>query len=245
MPRSLQTSALVSALFLLLASCSAGPATEQAGDRPEVGLFSTLPIYWGEGGFAAVLDGTDEKSWVRRVLEQSYTLEPLDTLEAEALAGLDRVILAQPRPLAPSENVALDDWVSAGGQLLVFADPLLTHHSDFALGDKRRPQDVVLISPILTRWGLELRFDEAQPGGERLVETPYGETPINLAGELALRASSQCSLEGEGLFARCAIGEGQVLVMVDAALLESGHHGEEPKDRAAVLVALTDAAFLR
>lgn len=245
MPRPLRTSALVSALFLLLVSCSAGSGTERAGDRPEVGLFSTLPIYWGEGGFASVLDGTDEKSWVRRVLEQSYTLEPLDTLEAEALTGLDRLILAQPRPLAPSENVALDDWVNAGGRLLVVADPLLTHHSDYALGDKRRPQDVVLISPILTRWGLELRFDEAQQGGERLIETPYGETPVNLAGELALGASSQCSLEGEGLIARCAIGEGQVLVMADAALLETGHHGEEPEERAAVLAALTDAAFSR
>ena len=48
-----------------------------------------------------------------------------------------------------------------GGRVLLFADPMLTRHSAFALGDRRRPQDVVLLSPILARWRLELQFDES------------------------------------------------------------------------------------
>ena len=67
-------------------------------------------------------------------------------------------MMIQPRPLSPQENVALDNWVAAGGRLLLFADPALTEDSAFAIGDRRRPQDVVLLSPILARWGLELEL---------------------------------------------------------------------------------------
>lgn len=243
MPRPRQTSALFAALLTLLAACS--PANREGGqrDRPQLGLFSTLPIYWGEGGFSAVLEGTDEKSWVRTLLERRFSLEPLDTLEPEAIAGLDRIMLAQPRPLAPSENVALDNWVRGGGRLLVFADPMLTRHSDFAIGDRRRPQDVVLLSPILTRWGLELRFDEDQPGGERWVEGHDGSVPVNQAGAFAPLEGSGCIVSQGGLLARCAIGEGRVTLLADAAVLDAGHEGEADPRRSASLDSLVEGAL--
>ena len=230
-------------LALLLAACTSGSAEEAAQDKDDVGLFTSLPIYWGEGGIAQIIDGGGERDWVRTLIEQRFDIEPLDTVEADALAKVDRAILAQPRPLAPSENVALDEWVREGGRLLVFADPLLTRHTDYALGDKRRPQDVVLLSPILNRWGLELKFDESQPGGERWVEAYGGNFPVNLAGEFAMREGFDCFVSETGVLAQCNVGKGRVTLLADAAILDADHDGEVDGKRSASLDSLIAASL--
>lgn len=221
--------------LLLLASCSGNAAQEDPAPSPAegqepVGLFSTLPIYWGEGGdIETMLDSGGEPGWVRGVLEEEAELRPLDTLEPEALDGLSRAILAQPRPLAPSENVSFDAWLRAGGMALILADPMLTQHSDYSLGDPRRPHDMVVISPILAHWGLELVFDEEQPSGEREI----GGVPVDLAGhfiEVSGDAEAECALEEGGLIADCRIGEGRALLVADAALVDDHH--DEPHKRA-------------
>jgi hypothetical protein len=209
-----------------------------ARDRPPVALYSSLPIYWNES--ASVTDLLDSKQpppWPRIALERDWALAPLDTLagvdsgaagENGSLASYKRLLLAQPRALAPAENVALDDWVRRGGHLLLFADPFLTGDTHFAIGDKRRPQDVVLLSPILSRWGLELRYDMDQPQGERRVAVAGSELPINQAGQFVLaptdpKAPATCTLSAQGIVADCAIGEGRALIVADAALFEPQH----------------------
>lgn len=201
------------------------PGPPDEGEKPALGLFTSLPIYWAESdGLEAALDANGPMHWARTALEQDNRLVPLDTLEPEQVAGLTRLILAQPRPLAPSENVALDDWVRGGGRLLLFADPLLTEHSEFAIGDRRRPEDVVVLSPILARWGLELQFDEDQPAGERTDDVFGASVAVHLAGTLAKRptdAPSECALSSDRLAADCMIGKGRVLIVADAAMLEN------------------------
>ena len=243
MLRLLPTSIFLTSLTLLLAACSQSQAGEEALEKPRVGLFTSLPIYWGEGGLSAILDGSDRKDWVRALIETRFEIEPLDTLEAESVDNVERMIMAQPRPLAPSENVALDDWLRDGGRLLIFADPLLTRHSEFALGDKRRPQAVVLISPILARWGLELRFDEDQPGGERQVSAFDGDYPVNLAGHFVPLKGSGCLVSDTGLIARCEIGKGRVTLMADAAILDGDASGGDPSQRRSSLDSLLGTAL--
>ena len=228
MPRQPANRFLITTLALLLAACGQGggePMPRDAG-REELGLFTSLPIYWAEGQDIAAMLGPEapQPGWVRDTLEQRARLVPLDTLEAEGLAPLEYLLIAQPRALSPAENVALDDWVRAGGRALVLADPFLTQHSEFALGDPRRPFDVVLISPILARWGLELRFDDQQDQTERMVTLDGTRLPVELPGSFALAGAgedSDCSLSGEGLLARCRIGKGQVILLADAALVDT------------------------
>ena len=239
MPRLRANSLLAIAAACLLASCGQeeeSPSPDSGAQEP-LGLFTSLPIYWNEGeDIAAMLDPqAQQPSWVREALEDDALLVPLDTLEAEALAPLDLVLLAQPRALAPSENVALDSWVRAGGRALILADPFLTQHSDFALGDPRRPFDVVLISPILTRWGLELRFDDGQPQGERQAQLGGAALPVDLAGSFVTVAGGEqaaCELMGDGLLAQCEIGQGRVVLLADAALVDTEH--DTPERRAAL-----------
>lgn len=229
-------------LALSLAACGGTSADNQVEpsmtgqevvERVSLGLFTTLPIYWGEGAdIRSMLDGASEPGWVRLVLEERASLVPLDTLEEDTLEGLGHVLLAQPRPLAPSENVAFDSWLREGGRALIFADPFLTHHSDYPLGDPRRPHDMVVMSPLFARWGLELRFDDRQPEGQRLVRFGDGEIPVDLAGEFALAetaAQADCTLSDGGLVARCKLGEGEVTLVADAALVDD--HFDTPQRR--------------
>ena len=239
-----RTKGVLTLLAVLLAACSTGKVSEEAAPKHPVGLFSTLPIYWGEGDMAAILDGSNHSDWVRDLIEQRFDIEPLDTVEPDAIDGLDRIIMAQPRPLAPSENVALDNWVRAGGRLLIFADPLLTRHSDFALGDRRRPQDVVLLSPILTRWGLELRFDDAQPSEEeRLISASGNQYPVNLAGQFVATGDGKCTISEAGLFARCSVGNGRVTLMADAVILDSEETAATSAQRQVLLATLIGDAL--
>lgn len=224
-------------MSLALAACRGDGAERrytgvQDEAKPALGLMSTLPIYWPESArFGDLLDEDVEKNWVRRALENRFELDPLDTLSDHALADVDHLILAQPRALSAEENVALDGWVRRGGRALIFADPMLTRESLFAIGDRRRPQDVALLSPILTHWGLELAYDTAQDEGERVVEAEGTKLPVNLAGTFAARpgpASAACKIAADGLLAECEVGAGRVTLLADAAILD----GESEASRA-------------
>jgi hypothetical protein len=210
--------------------------------RP-LGLFTSLPIYWAENdGIADALARDAPPHWARTALEADSVLVPLDTLDPGGLDKLDRLLVAQPRPLAPAENVALDEWVRRGGHLLLFADPMLTAETRYAIGDRRRPQDVVLLSPILKRWGLELRFDEEQPPAERNVAFGGAALPVQLAGELVAvspGAPATCNLGSQRIVADCRIGKGRALIVADAALLD-GQRGDAGHP---ALEALTTCAF--
>lgn len=203
----------------------------------------TIPIYWGESGNVNELLGDEIAShWARAELEKSYRLHPLDTLTPENLAGLKFLLLAQPRALGAAENVALDNWVSGGGRLLLFADPMLTGESRFPIGDRRRPQDVILLSPILDHWELELQFDAERPVGFSLIADSGPPIPVNLPGSFVVKSSpSNCTLAAEAVLASCKIGFGRVVLLADAAVLDL----YDPHPQAAVALGwLADESFV-
>ena len=243
---------LLLALPVLAAALAAlaALAAHMARPKPALGLFTTLPVYWREAAeLGDLLADQGEAPWPRRALERDYVLRPLDVLadggRGDPLAGMRYLLMAQPRALSPAENVALDAWVRRGGHLLLFADPMLTAHSAFPLGDRRRPQEVVLLSPILRHWGLDLQFDDRQPAGERKAEIFGAEIPLDLPGRFALLptagGAAACTLKAEGVAAECALGRGRVLLLADAALLDGAAVDSSPRE--AALALLADRAF--
>lgn len=244
----MRTASLAILAGLLAAAAGVWAFAGHEPERPRLGLLTTLPIYWSESfDIGESLDSDAPPHWARTALEEDYRLAPLDTLDVLAEKGdaPELLLLAQPRPLSPSENVALDDWVRSGGHVLIFADPLLTAHTRFSIGDRRRPQDVILLSPILRRWGLELMFDPDQPSGEREISAGEAVIAVSQAGRFEIApasAPSDCTLEGEGLVADCRIGQGRALIVADAALLD---RQRGPAEQRAALGELTERAFDR
>ncbi len=234
---------LALALAMASAGCRAAPDAQPTPGPPRLGLMTTLPIYWPEAqDVAAMLRADEGPSPVRQALETRFMLDPLDTLEADTLRGHDLLMLAQPRALSPVENVALDQWVRDGGRLLLFADPMLTRHSDLGIGDKRRAQDVILLSPILTHWGLSLAFDPDQPATEHTIDAAGISVPVALAGQLGVLPGGTCEIAGEGVLARCRIDRGSVTILADAAMLDDAE-GTNSGPRRDALLSLATLAF--
>ncbi len=204
--------------------------------RPEpVGLFTSLPLIWGEGEDPQQLLASGQSPHrAKQALAAIGPIRPLDTLDG-LQPGLKRLVIAQPRPLSPTENVALDNWLRRGGQLLLLADPMLTEPSVFPLGDPRRPQDIVLLSPILTRWKLELTFDEQQPAGVRLVAADGLTIPVNLAGTWR-SVGATCRIAGAGVLAICQVGQGRLVALADAEVLSAHDNGQLRQDALAGLL---------
>lgn len=217
--------ALACALLPFASACEAGDTGQAAvEERPALGLMGTIPLYWGESdNLGDLVNGDGASHWARERLEMHFTIMPLDLLTEEGLAGINRLMLAQPRPLSPVENVALDAWVRGGGQLLLFADPMLTGESRYAIGDRRRPQDVILLSPILDHWGLRMEFDVDQPGDVVVVRSNGGAIPVVRPGAFTVSRDSHCELVGASVLARCRVGAGEAVVLADAALLDLHH----------------------
>lgn len=246
---------------MFLAACHGGPV-DAPGDVPgadaapltKLGLMSSLPLYWPLGAdVAAIAGGSAALPWQRQALERDFTLEPLDTLspipalspdapDTDPLKGLTRLALIQPRGLSPADNVALDNWVRAGGHLLLVLDPALTGDYDLPLGDPRRPVDTALILPVVGRWGLAVSFDEAQAAAA--IQSRLGEAllPQELPGRIAItgRAAANCTLLADSAAARCRVGAGQVTLIADAALFE---HSELAGEDGIALRAVVRAAL--
>lgn len=211
-----------------------------------IGLFTSLPLLWNDTpDLGSELRSDSAAHWAKAVLAAHGQVVAIDALTIapgpRSLAGLRRLIIAQPRVLSPQENVALDEWVHGGGRLLLLADPAYTEESPFALGDPRRPQTAALLSPILTRWGLELQFDAGQALDETSREVMGVEVPVVLPGRFLTRGQANCRLWGEGLAVTCAIGRGRVVAVADAALLE---RADPSGQRASAFGQLLDSAFL-
>lgn len=215
--------------------------TDPARSDAPIALFSSVSLLFADGA-GLTLDAPPP--WPRAVIAQHGKPVPLDSLvgvgKSDPLSGIDRLVMAQPRALSPAENVALDAWVRAGGRLLLLADPMYTGHSPFALGDQRRPQAIVVLSPLLGHWGLRLDFDDRQAGGEHRASAMGLALPVDLPGRFSITSGSDCRLWDEGLVATCKIGKGRVYAVADATVIDP--EGDDTA-HAKALSGLLDAAF--
>ena len=245
-----RAAALAAGLSFVLAACSDGgaPQAVQGSEQPtqKLGLMTSLPLYWPLGAeFGAIASGQAEAPWQREVLERDHELVLLDTLtpipgltaeaaETDPLEGLERIAIIQPRGLSPADNVALDNWVREGGQLLLLLDPQLTGEYEVPLGDPRRPNDTAIIPPVLPRWGLAGAFNVEQT--ELLYEeVAGGRIPVLLGSELRVVVNegemNGCRTSNNLLIIQCdSVGAGTVTYLGDAALFEheelAGEDGE-------------------
>ncbi len=214
---------LVLGLVLLLSALRYIRPDVQAA-KPVLGLMTTLPLQWSEGGIEADLATEAKPHPVYTRLQKQYDIRPLDNFDALDKSQLSLMMLAQPRTLGPSELVKLDAWVRSGGRILILADPALQWGSLYPLGDKRRPLFTSLLSPLFSHWGLELVLPMTDEQAVVLREVDGLSIRTQTPGEWLPKTgkvSATCTIASHRLLADCRVGKGRSLLVADADLLDT------------------------
>lgn len=203
---------LAAALALAVALSHRGQsalAPRPPPERPGLLLLTSLPLLFGEdfslqgGGSPAV-----------RKLQTRYRIVPISVTDSAELKKA-RLLLMAHAPAQTAENlVALDEWVRAGGRLLLLADPMLEWPSKRPLGDPLRPPAMFIDTGLLAHWGL--RLDAPAERGPAMRKLGGYAVMTVSPGALAGR----CKISPDALVARCPIGKGQATIVADADLLD-------------------------
>jgi hypothetical protein len=209
--RSKQTGVGIALLLLAALLLWRGPAqpVHPVPDRPDLAVITGLPLFWDEMGKAGPRDAP-----IISILRTRFTVIPLDDPLQLKTSPARRLLLAQPRALAPAQLVAIDQWVRDGGTALVLADPLLRWPSNLPLGDRRRAPSASLLQPLLTHWGFRPIDMKAAEIRDR---TPDGHV-VTLSGVQLFRAGPDDRIVGPGdwIVHRKKMGRGEVLLLGDA-----------------------------
>ncbi|MBJ7388722.1 MAG: hypothetical protein JHC92_04700 [Sphingomonadaceae bacterium] len=214
--------AAFTSLLLLAGFAATRPADSRP--KPRLGLMTTLPLVWSEGGVEANLakDAAPHPAFTR--LSVHYDITPIDDLEAWASRPKHMLLLAQPRAFAPSELVWIDNWVRQGGLVLILADPALQWGSLYPLGDKRRPLFTSMLSPLLNYWGVELVLPLEVGGPASMRKIGAFNIRTVTPGEWLPKkstAKNRCAILAKGLLADCRIGKGRAILVADADFLDA------------------------
>jgi len=188
----------------------------------KVGVISALPLFWHPD--RSIGDHLTTAAAMPLSTASRHHLRAIDQVDEQSLNGLDSLLIAQPRALAPTELVALDTWIRKGGHAVIFADPLLMWPSGLPLGDRRRPPLTSLLDPLLTYWGLKL--EPVEKGREGLERRMLASGHVLLTAgasrfsPLPATEDVRCRLAEEGLIAICHVGRGSARLVADADLLD-------------------------
>jgi len=196
----------------------------RAADAPAIGVVSALPLYGpalAEAEQGDPLQGAGRMSPLWRVLSGVHDLRPVDHIDAASLAPFRRLLVAQPRALAPEELVALDAWVRGGGYALILADPLLHWPDPRPLGHPHRAPLTSLLDPLLGHWGLRLEPDQYAVEGDPVVRRVLKSGALlQMAGASRFtrigKGEAACRLGEDGLIALCTVGQGSARLVADA-----------------------------
>jgi len=192
--------------------------------KPALGLMTTLPLQWSEGGIEADLATEAKPHPVYTRLQARFDIRPLDNFDSLDKRPVSLMLLAQPRALGPAELVKLDNWVRGGGRLLILADPALQWGSLYPLGDKRRPLFTSMLSPLFTHWGIELVLPLTDDQAVVLRDVDGLSIRTQTPGEWLPKpgaATAKCEIANHRLRADCRVGKGRAILVADADLLDS------------------------
>ena len=206
-------------LAALAAWAIAGPdrlGQRGPGERPELALLTSLPLVFGE---SFGLEGSGSPTLTR--LEERYRVKPIGVADAASLQGHRLLLMAHPRAQPAEALVELDQWVRAGGHVLLLADPRLTWHSERPLGDNLRPPPAFADTGLLGHWGLSLAGPE--PDGPAMRGS--GDRAILTSSPGRLTARDEGRVDADGFIARYRIGKGSATVIADADFLNVAGEG--------------------
>ncbi len=154
--------------------------------RQRVGVLSSLEVFGGAqdpmmAQMLAAQGRTPARKWILvQVLEELYDVSQVPADADEILRDdYDLLVVIHPKALPDKTVFAVDQWVAAGGNALIFLDP-------YALGDTppQNPQQPWMalqyqpasnLAPLLDAWGLELPANQFAADFELAARRPMSQ----------------------------------------------------------------------
>lgn len=142
-------------------------------DKPKIGLATQLDL----GGRRDPQTGQITPPWsIVPQVATAFDVQPIPATWAKIPDDFDAVLLIHPRDLPPQTLYALDQYVLAGGRLIVFQDP----YSIFDPGNDvsgaavaPRPERTSSdLGPLLAAWGLDMRDGRVAADRTRAITRP-------------------------------------------------------------------------
>ncbi len=92
--------------------------------KPKIGIVSNIPFDTGAGGLGAAMQGQSRSYMIYEQIRESFEVSFLEQDFDRVPADIDVVLVAHPKPLTPTTQYALDQFIMRGGRAMVFLDPL-------------------------------------------------------------------------------------------------------------------------
>lgn len=104
--------------------------------RPRIAVVTDLPMQFGLGGPVAMAQGRAAPFVVYDQLSQNFEMDPLPPEFSAIPERTDLLLLAHATSLTDTQLYAIDQYILAGGNALIFVDP----HSEVAASMQQRDQ---------------------------------------------------------------------------------------------------------
>jgi ABC-type uncharacterized transport system involved in gliding motility auxiliary subunit len=158
-------------------------------DRQVVGLLTELEI---DGGFNPVVGQATQPWMVMDVMRQLYEVKRVDSASAEIDSDVDILVMIHPQGLSEKMLYAIDQYVLAGGEALIFLDP----NADSMV--TRAPQGNLIpagmsssLPGLLDSWGVSFDASKVLTDNELALRVSMGQNqrPIPHLGMLGVQRS--------------------------------------------------------
>jgi ABC-type uncharacterized transport system involved in gliding motility auxiliary subunit len=160
--------------------------------KPKIGIVSNLPFDTGTGGLAAAMQGQSRSfmiyEQIREVFDTAFLEQDFDRVPAD----IDVVMIAHPKPLTPTTQYALDQFIMRGGRALVFLDPLseISMQTD-ASGqtlEGSTESSATSIDTLMKSWGVSVSPGNVIGVRDRSLRVQFGGDVADYVAWLALTA---------------------------------------------------------
>ena len=127
--------------------------------KPKVGVVSNIPFDAGSGGIMAAMQGQSKPFMIYEQLRESFDVQFLEQDFDRIPPDIDVVMIAHPKPLTPTTQYAIDQFVMRGGRALVFLDPW-SEISQVGADPSGQPlqgstqSSAASIEPLMKSWGV-------------------------------------------------------------------------------------------
>jgi ABC-type uncharacterized transport system involved in gliding motility auxiliary subunit len=160
--------------------------------KPKVGIVSNIPFDTGAGGLAAAMQGQSRSYMIYEQIRETFDVSFLEQDFDRVPADIDVVMIAHPKPLSPTTQYALDQFIMRGGRAMVFLDPL----SEISMQagpsgetlEGSTESSAASIDTLMKSWGVSVSAANVIGVRDRALRVQFGGDVADYVAWLALTA---------------------------------------------------------